>query len=159
MFRATDGKSYCLVINVNQPLTAHPYSVRPYRDSQENSYKSSWWFGLVKISIGNILLHLSVYAQAFNVPTLRLLGFIWIFSFQTNDSEIPCRHAGEGNTPAFNSGFLIYVGWRETWSCSGRVLLFRLFLTGTDRFCQFIEQGQPCLTLPFSPKYPKRALI
>lgn len=39
------------------------------------------------------------------------------------------------------------------------VIFSYLFLTGIDRFYYSIEQGQPCLTLPFSPKSLKRVLI
>lgn len=148
-----------LLPKLNWSFAAHPYLIRPEGIMQENSYKSERWSVITKSWKCNFLLHLFISDQDGNVPILRRLGLIRNFSFQINTQKYSVGMLVDGMRPLFSSGIFIYVGWREPESGSGRVIFSYLFLTGIDRFYYSIEQGQPCLTLPFSPKSLKRVLI
>lgn len=57
-----------------------------------------------------MLLHFFVSDLSGNVPTLRLLGFIRNFSFQTNAQKYSVGMLVDGMRPLFSSGIFIYVG-------------------------------------------------
>ena len=140
------------------------FSVHPYPAGPEGLWckifinqKDDIFF--VKSQECKSLLHFFIFDLAGNVPKLQPLGLIRNFPFQANAQKYSVGMLVDGMRPLFSSGVFIYVGWREPKSCSGRVIFSYLFLTGIDRFYYFIEQGQPCLTLPFSPKSLKCVLI